>query len=236
MSSATPPYFLTEMKGKYESRADLSWGAYNCENLPDFGQYDITLRGGRLLPQNEGYEIKAGSQVVLTCPPKTVGVHLTVCAIPGAPSGDRALMVTAKSRGASIVAGKWTDRNLSISIDPQSAIESIALGTCNKSPSRITACFVLLKPEQKKKKEDNADNDPDPEPMHIDSFPKADPKPSDHKMSSEGCAVCLEDAGKIERCILMPCGHARICMECAARIKNCPECRQPVQRHQRVFI
>jgi len=51
------------------------------------------------------------------------------------------------------------------------------------------------------------------------------------------CQICFDK--KIE-CIFLPCGHARTCEDCAARIKSsgqpCPYCRKSVSTTHRIYL
>eukprot|EP00741_Cyanophora_paradoxa_P022449 tig00021489_g21675.t1 len=47
------------------------------------------------------------------------------------------------------------------------------------------------------------------------------------------CAVCLE---RPVRVVLQPCGHARLCEECAEKVETCPECRAPIASRIRAFL
>jgi len=56
------------------------------------------------------------------------------------------------------------------------------------------------------------------------------------------CCVCLESFGSqdVDRVLLEPCGHAKLCRACATRIfrttRQCPTCRQQFNAHVRAFI
>jgi hypothetical protein len=64
----------------------------------------------------------------------------------------------------------------------------------------------------------------DPHPLPKYSFMEEDPK--------RLCKICLER--KID-VILLECGHLVACNECASSLKDCPLCREPIQRVKRAY-
>ena len=54
--------------------------------------------------------------------------------------------------------------------------------------------------------------------------------PADEQASE--CVICL--AAERE-CVLVECGHACVCEQCAATLATCPLCRAPIERVIRLF-
>ena len=46
------------------------------------------------------------------------------------------------------------------------------------------------------------------------------------------CVVCFAAA---RDCVLVPCGHAHVCMQCGGTLASCPMCRSPVERAIRLY-
>lgn len=48
--------------------------------------------------------------------------------------------------------------------------------------------------------------------------------------SADECVICCGDFGDSGLpVVLVPCGHAVLCKECAPRVGDCPMCRIPIQ-------
>lgn len=65
----------------------------------------------------------------------------------------------------------------------------------------------------------------------------APPPPSSSSSDASSCAICLcapRDS------VLLPCGHAALCMQCAGDVmrtaKRCPLCRGAVESHHKLFL
>ena len=66
----------------------------------------------------------------------------------------------------------------------------------------------------------------------------AAPPPRATAPEPEKCAVCMDQP---RNAVLVPCGHAVLCMGCAAGIMDriphkCPICRQEPQSHFRLYV
>jgi len=48
------------------------------------------------------------------------------------------------------------------------------------------------------------------------------------------CIVCLDEEQNVD-ITFVPCGHNICCKECSKRLKICPACRQPIQKHIKTF-
>lgn len=63
----------------------------------------------------------------------------------------------------------------------------------------------------------------------------AHPAPTPRSVEERLCVVCLEDPSNT---VLLPCGHANFCADCAAVVRRdcCPMCRQSVTAVQRIYF
>ena len=50
--------------------------------------------------------------------------------------------------------------------------------------------------------------------------------------ADDSCKICFE---REVDCVLLNCGHACICLQCTAGLKQCPMCRQPFERAVKFF-
>lgn len=55
---------------------------------------------------------------------------------------------------------------------------------------------------------------------------------SDHKE----CCVCLEPLESVIMVALNPCGHTKICKDCAGALSECPICRTKIEGRLRLFV
>lgn len=55
----------------------------------------------------------------------------------------------------------------------------------------------------------------------------------DSPVAHECCCVCL--ANRKDRAVV-PCFHMCVCAACSRRIRQCPVCRGPIDRLQRIFM
>jgi hypothetical protein len=47
------------------------------------------------------------------------------------------------------------------------------------------------------------------------------------------CSVCSE---RRVQCVALPCGHLKLCAECARRMRHCPDCNAVMKRKIKVFV
>ena len=47
------------------------------------------------------------------------------------------------------------------------------------------------------------------------------------------CIICMDHAACVA---LIPCWHATYCAECAEKLQECPQCKQPVEERQKFFM
>jgi hypothetical protein len=76
-----------------------------------------------------------------------------------------------------------------------------------------------------------------PKPKPPPAAPVAAAPPRAATPEPEKCAVCMDQP---RNAVLVPCGHAVLCMGCAGAImdrrpRKCPICRQEPQSHFRLF-
>ena len=66
-----------------------------------------------------------------------------------------------------------------------------------------------------------------------DETPELGKRSAPDSPESTECIVCMETR---PRAVLVPCGHAQTCHECAKKLKTCPTCRARVTEVCRVFL
>ena len=49
---------------------------------------------------------------------------------------------------------------------------------------------------------------------------------------AELCGICME---RLKNAVIIPCGHLGYCMECLAKVSDCPICRRPIGQRVQVF-
>jgi hypothetical protein len=143
VAADTAPYFVSEMKGKFEMRRDIDWSGHNNATAPAFGQHDCNFDGSRLLSDGSGYRVK--DRVTITCAARVMGVHLTLARLPGA-DNEVACRLTTTVKGADPITIKWSRESVAIRSPGDRFIESIALEAL-RGLFRIVTCFFLIAPE-----------------------------------------------------------------------------------------
>ena len=66
-----------------------------------------------------------------------------------------------------------------------------------------------------------------------DETPELGKRRAPDSPESTECIVCMEIR---PRAVLVPCGHAQTCHQCAKKVKTCPTCRARVTEVCRVFL
>ena len=56
---------------------------------------------------------------------------------------------------------------------------------------------------------------------------------ADIQIRIKECSICMES---VTNSVFIPCGHMGTCLDCGSSQKQCPICREPVERCNKVFI
>jgi len=55
---------------------------------------------------------------------------------------------------------------------------------------------------------------------------------SDAGVNNQLCKICVDQSMD---CVLVPCGHLCICMQCAIQVTQCPICRSQILNRQKIY-